>query len=146
MSASSNYTTTQESFASLASYRADPKQALRWEPIFVLPVWLETWWQSFGGEDELYLRAVRQGERIIGVAPLFIRKGVASIIGSADVCDYLDFIVVPSRERDFFAILLDDLKQNGVSQLDLRPLRPESTVLTHLVALARERGYDVITD
>lgn len=136
-------TVTEESFASLASYWTEAKYNLRWSPIFVLPGWLQVWWQTFGADAELYLRAVREGEEIIGIAPLLIRGKTASIIGSADVCDYLDFIVTPGAERDFFNVLLDDLTRKGISHLDLKPLRPDSTVLTDLVAVARNRGHPV---
>ena len=139
-----DYIITQESFASLASCWADPSHRLRWNSIFVLPGWLETWWQIFGSGAELYLCAVRQGEKIIGIAPLQVRNGTASIIGSADVCDYLDFVAAPGMEIDFFSVLLDDLKQKGIHNLDLRALRPESTVLTSLVGIAQKQGHEVI--
>jgi CelD/BcsL family acetyltransferase involved in cellulose biosynthesis len=135
---------TEESFASLTSYWTEAKHNLRWNSIFVLPSWLQVWWQTFGPGAELYLRAVRRGEEIIGIAPLLIREETASIIGSADVCDYLDFIVAPGAERDFFSELLDDLKQKDVAHLELRPLRPDSTVLTDLVAIAQNRKYEVL--
>jgi CelD/BcsL family acetyltransferase involved in cellulose biosynthesis len=136
-------TITQESFASLTSYWTDSRYNLRWSSIFILPGWLETWWQAFGGGAELYLRAIRQGEKVIGIAPMLIRGETASIIGSANVCDYLDFIVAPGVEGDFFGVLLDDLRQKGISYLDLRPLRHDSTVLTHLAGIARNWGYEV---
>ncbi len=138
------YTITQESFASLASFWTDSRQNLRWDTIFVLPGWLQVWWQAFGSGAELYLRAVRQGEKIIGIAPLFVRDETAAIIGSADVCDYLDFIVTPGGEEDFFTTLLDDLKQQGINRLELGALKPDATVLTDLVAIARKRKYDVL--
>ena len=139
-----SYTITQESFDSLASCWADPGQRLGWNSIFILPAWLKTWWQEFTPEGEFYLATVRQEGKITGIAPLLVREASASIIGSADVCDYLDFVVVPGMERDFFSILLDDLKQKGINQLDLRPLRPDSTVLTHLAGIAQEQGYEVL--
>ena len=139
-----SYVLTVESFESLAFCWADPSHSLRWNSPFVLPLWLKVWWQEFGAEAELYLSSVRQGEKVIGVAPLLVREGRASIIGSADVCDYLDFVVAPEREQDFFGVLLDDLRQKGISHLDLRPLRPDSTVLTHLVSIAQNRGYEVL--
>jgi len=92
----------------------------------------------------MYLATVRQGEEIIGIAPLLVIEGRASIIGSADVCDYLDFVVAPGMERDFFSVLLDDLRKKGISQLDLRSLRPDSTVLTDLVGVAHNRGHEVL--
>lgn len=89
--------------------------------------------------------AVRQGEKIIGIAPLMLRDGTASFLGGVDVCDYLDFVVTPGTEVDFFSVLLDDLRQNGITYLDLGHLRPEATVLTHLVAIAQNRGYEVLS-
>ena len=138
------YTVTEESFASLNSYWTDFKYDLNWETLFVLPSWLEVWWQAFGFDSQPYLRAVRQNERIIGIAPLLVNGKTASIVGSVDVCDYLDFVVTPDMENYFFNTLLDDLVQYGITQLDLKPVRPDSTVLTHLVPLAKQRKYEVL--
>jgi CelD/BcsL family acetyltransferase involved in cellulose biosynthesis len=138
------YTLTIESLDGLNSTWHKLHDCLKWGSIFVLPAWLKVWWESFGGEGELYLRMLRQGERIIGLAPLLVSKETASLVGSADVCDYLDFVIIAGRERDFFKVLLDDLKERGVKKLDLRPLRPDSTVLTQLVGIARTRGYGVV--
>ena len=138
-----SYTITRESFDSLASHWADPSQNLRWSSVFVLPAWLKTWWQAFGTDQELYLVAARQGEKIIGIAPLMVQGEQATLVGSVDVCDYLDFVVSPGAESDFFNALLDDLRQQGISHLDLRPLRPDSTVLTNLVPIAQNRKYPV---
>ncbi len=137
-------TITEESFGSLTSYWAEAGHNLRWGSVFILPAWLRVWWQTFGSGAELYLRAVWQGEKIIGIAPLLIRDKTASIVGSANICDYLDFVVTPGKEDDFFNVLLDDLVQKGISQLDLKPLRPDATVLTDLIAIAQNRKYEVL--
>jgi len=139
-----SYVLTVENFDSLASYRANLSHSLRWNLPFVLPLWLKVWWQEFGAEAELYLSTVRQREKVIGIAPLLVREGRASLIGSVDVCDYLDFVVAPGRETDFFNALLDDLRQKGINHLDLRPLRPDSTVLNSLVGIAQNRGGEVV--
>jgi len=138
------YTVTEESLASLNSYWTTSKHNLRWDSLFVLPGWLKAWRQVFGSGAQMYLPAVRQGEKIIGIAPLLIREQTASIIGSADVCDYLDFIIAPGMERDFFNVLLDDLRQKGIGQLDLKPLRPDSTAYTHLIAIAQAQKCEVL--
>ncbi len=135
---------TSESFDSLTSYWLDSRDSAIWDCIFVLPPWLEVWWHEFGFEAELYLCVVRQGGTIIGIAPLQIRSAEAFFIGSADVCDYLDFVIVPGKEVDFFNILLDDLQGRGIRRLNLRPLRPNSSVLTYLVGIAKNRNYDVL--
>jgi len=112
--------------------------------MFVSPGWLQVWWQVFGSGAELFLRAVRQGERIIGIAPFLVKEKTASIVGGADVSDYLDFIVTPEMEGDFFSVLLNYLREKGINHLDLRPVRPDSTVLTQLITIARNRGYEVL--
>ena len=139
-----SYILTVESFDSLVSCWTNPSHSLRWNSPFVLPAWLKVWWEVFGSGAELCLRALRQREKIIGLAPLLVNKEAASFISSADVCDYLDFVIIPGKEQDFFEVMLDDLREKGINQLDLRPLRPDSTVLTHLVSIARNRGYEVL--
>ena len=109
----------------------------------MLPPWLETWWREFRLEEELFLVAIREGEEILGLAPLFLKGAKAYFIGSPDVCDYSDFIVRPGREVDFFNSLLDLLKEKGIKELDLNPLRPDSTTFIHLPDVARGRGYRV---
>jgi CelD/BcsL family acetyltransferase involved in cellulose biosynthesis len=139
-----DYAVSQESFDSLHTLWADSKHDLDWSHIFLLPPWLKVWWQKFGEGKELHLSTVREGEEVLGVAPLMLSNGQASIIGSTDVCDYLDFVAVPGRENDFFNVLLDDLKQKGVKRLALEALRPDSTTLTSLVAIAEGRGYEMV--
>ena len=141
--AKSDYIVTLESFDNLTSYWLESRSLSMWGCIFALPSWLEVWWHEFGFGAELYLGAVRQGGTPIGIAPLLLRGAEACFIGSTDVCDYLDFIIVPGREVDFFNILLNDLRARGISRLNLRLLRPDSTVLSHLVEIARDRKYEV---
>jgi len=138
-----SYTLTVENLDGVSSSWDRLRHCLRWNSIFVLPAWLKAWWEAFGGDGEPYLRTLRQAERIIGFAPLLVNKETASFIGSADVCDYLDFVITPGREKDFFKVLLDDLKEKGIKKLDLRPLRPDSTVVTQLVSIAQKRGHKV---
>lgn len=138
-----SYTVTSESFKSLSALYGDPGLRLKWEPLFVIPVWLEVWWRVFGGNRDLSVCAVRQDNELIGIAPLMVNDGSASIIGSADVCDYMDFVVLPGREREFFNLTLDYLKKTGISTLDLQSLRPDSTILTWLTDLAKSRGCKV---
>src|SRR4030042_2871644 len=93
---------TQESFASLAACWTTSKDSLRWQPIFVLPVWLKVWWEHFGNGFEPYLHSIWQDDRVIGIAPMLLKEKRASIMGSPDVCDYLDFVVAPGSEVAFF--------------------------------------------
>ena len=139
-----SYTLAAESLDDITSSWDNLRHCLKWGSIFVLPAWLKVWWEAFGREGNLYLRTLRQGEKIFGFAPLLVDKGTASFVGSADVCDYLDFVITPGRERDFFKVLVDDLKKQGIKKLDLRPLRPDSTVLAQFVSIAQNHGYEVV--
>ena len=138
-----NYTIAAETFDSLESSWNDLKQRLKWDIPFMLPGWLRVWWQAFGAGSELYLRSIREGKDIIGIAPLRIKDGKAYSIGSADVCDYMDFVVTPGKERAFFTALLDHLQYEGIKELFLESLRPDSTVMTSLVTPAKIKGCEV---
>ncbi len=139
------YNVTLETLENLAALWKDPAAGLKWSCPFMLPPWLETWWRHFGGGWQPYITVVRDGQQVIGIAPLKARDNAVSIIGSKDVCDYLDFIVAPGREDDFARTLLDRLLEKGVRQLDLGLLRPDSYVLTRFAPLAAQRGCNVAT-
>jgi len=127
-------------FDRYASYRHDSGPALKWECLFVLPEWQRVWWREFGGRSRLSILCARRQGELIGIAPLMVNGQRASFIGGADVCDYFDFIVSPAQAADFFNRLLDHLKQHGIAELDLGPLRPESTVISHLARVVEHRG------
>ena len=135
---------TQENFHSLLKLMSTNNTPMVWEPLFISPVWLEAWWSAFGDGYELFLSSVREEDTIIGIAPLMLKDGIASIIGSTDVCDYLDVIITQDREQDFFDTLIDTLKSKGVKQLNLESLRPDSSVLTGLTDVALHRGCEVV--
>jgi CelD/BcsL family acetyltransferase involved in cellulose biosynthesis len=139
-----NYTIIADSLDRLNSYWIDSQQTLNWSSVFVLPAWMQVWWRVFGEGLKPYIRTVRQGDKTIGVAPLMIKDGAACLIGGSDVCDYIDFIIVPGMEQDFFSVLLDELKKNGIGKLDLKHVRHDSTVLKELVPLATSRKYEMV--
>lgn len=110
-----------------------------------MPEWLRVWWDSFGGKAELSILSIRHQNHVIGLAPLQLKGDSASFIGSIDVCDYQDFITVAGREAEFFEVLLDHLDRQGIAELELGLLRPESTVLSYLVKAAESRGCKATT-
>ncbi len=132
------YTVTVETFESITSYWLNPVSSLNWDCLFVLPAWLRVWWDSFGGGLTPFLCSVthRSGE-LIGIAPLVLHGDRTSFMGSPDVCDYLDFIVAPGRETEFLRVLIEYLKQQGVTHLDWQHVRQDSTVLTALTHIAK---------
>ena len=85
---------------------------------------MKVWWQQFGGSSTSYLATVRDGARVIGVAPLKIDGETASLVGSDNVCDYLDLASVPGTKTDFFNVVLDDLQQRKRQAAQPRPASP----------------------
>ena len=123
------------------------------DTIFLTLEFQRTWWHHLG-EGELLLLAVRDGDELIGIAPLFATtdangQRVLSIVGCVEVADYLDFIAAPQREEETYTALLDYLTNAGAppwDALDLCNVREDSPLLKLLPGLAESRGWAVSTD
>ncbi len=108
---------------------------LRWNCLFMLPVWLKPWWDNFGG-GAVELLSVCRGARTIGIAPLRRENDRVMLLGNEDVCDSLDFIVARDASAEFYRALIEYLRKNGVQRMELAPVRPDSSVMTELLPLA----------
>ncbi len=104
------------------------------------------WWDTFGSGRIPYLCSVRHKNNLIGVAPFTIQGESARFMGDADVCDYLDVVVSSGRGIEFFEVLGQHLRQQGISQLDLGAVRAESVVLRDLSAAAKRLNYEVFCE
>ena len=104
------------------------------------------WWQTFGSGLEAHLCAVRCDDELIGIAPLFFQGNKAHLVGSPDVCDFVDVIVAPGRGEGFFQHLIPYLEQQGITHLDLGALRADSIVFSHLLAAAKHFNYEVLCE
>jgi CelD/BcsL family acetyltransferase involved in cellulose biosynthesis len=135
-----NWQFTLGDFDSLAEEWAYIQQKTPTGHIFSSPEWSKAWWQHFSSDCKLYLGSIKKQGQIIGIVPLTTRGNTASFIGSIDVCDYLDFIVQPGEEEHFFQILLENLVKAGITELDLAPLRPDSTVIKSLANIVEHQG------
>ena len=140
----SPYSVTMESIETLFAHWRNPDLPLKWDCFFVLPPWLKAWGRIFGSTNATYLRAVRQAQEIIGIAPLLLDKKTATFMGDTDVCDYQDFIIAPGKSDDFFSVLLDDLSNKDITTLDLKSVRPDSATMRVLADIATKRGCGVI--
>jgi CelD/BcsL family acetyltransferase involved in cellulose biosynthesis len=132
-----------ETIDGLYAYWLEKGSALEWTCLFVLPPWLDVWWRIFGKEWKPYPMAVREGGNLIGIAPLMIQGERACVIGSPDVCDYVDFVFAPGRAKDVLRRILHHLKQQGISLLDLGPLRGDASLLKDMTPVADTLGYEV---
>ena len=115
--------------------------------------YLRDWWQTLGGGEwtqaQLCIVTAREGERLVGVAPLFHalnRDGLPALLllGSIEISDYLDLIVRPADLPRFVPGLLDflasSLPQNW-SALDFYNLPEASATLAALEADSTSRGW-----
>jgi len=123
----------------LALWQTDAA-GIAWDCPFVLPLWLKAWWNSFGRKEDLYLISIRHEQRTIGIAPLLRNTQSARLMGDKDVCDHLDFIVAPGRAAEFYSALFHQLRQDGITRLELGLLRPDSSAYTELLPEAKKLG------
>jgi CelD/BcsL family acetyltransferase involved in cellulose biosynthesis len=82
------------------------------------------------------------GERI-GVVPLKIADGSAALVGSPDVCDYLDIITAPQHRREVTRQLFDHLRRSGIKRFHLNGVRTEAAIWTDIIPYAEDNGWTV---
>ena len=141
-----SYSITEENIDQLDSIWQGTRNSISWQPLFLLPTWLHVWLEVFAPSEKATVFVVRDGNDVIGIAPFLIKNGVAGIIGSPNVCDYFDFPVVPGREKDFYKTLLDGLKERNIKTLDCCVVRPDSTIITSLLPVAKQAGYNPVLE
>ena len=127
-------------FNRFRSLMAEPECKFNWQHIFTLPDYIQVWLDSFYSNGELYQGVVQKGRDFIGAAPLIIQGQSASFIGHSSVCDYLDFSIAPGCEALFYEALIEGLKERGVKSIELRCLRPESSVFSTFKETIQSRG------
>ncbi|MCH8009343.1 MAG: GNAT family N-acetyltransferase [Chloroflexi bacterium] len=114
------------------------------EPVpFQHPTWQRVWLEEFQDGRDLLLLAVRDGEELVGVAPLLRDGDTLTLVGHYSICDYMDFVVAADQGRNVFEAILTKLQDEAWSQLELRGLREGSTTLTELPQAAESRGMTV---
>lgn len=116
---------------------------LRWPVVYVLPFWLRAWWEAYAEPNtEALLLSFHDGDGLFGLAPLYkCSGGAARFIGSASVCDYLDFISAPGRGEAFLGTLAAALTERDISALELESQRPDSLVFRILAEYGSPPGW-----
>ncbi len=106
-----------------------------------------TWWRCLG-EGSAFLLACRDGEELVGLAPLYIveAEGMQRVrlVGGIEVADYLDLIAAPGYERALVRAMLGWLAGPEAPSWDLLEMVnvPEEGILcAHLAAVAAELGW-----
>jgi len=135
-----------ESFERFESFFNSEEIELSWNCLFVLPVWLKTWWDAFGSNKTPEILTGYHDGKLIGVLPLRIEGKTAKFIGGRNVCDYQDAIMSSTHHQEFLEAILAHLKQKGIRSVQLGDLRPDSLLLNGLPKLAEQMGCTVVCD
>jgi CelD/BcsL family acetyltransferase involved in cellulose biosynthesis len=116
--------------------------------IFATPVWAQTWWRWFGEGKRLLLITIEDGDRLVGVAPLYLEtvddERLVRFIGGLDVTDYMDIVVRRSHEAVAWDAVLEALRAVAWDALDLHAVRAASPTVAYFRQLgARMTREDV---
>lgn len=114
--------------------------------VFFHPSFQRAWLEVFGDGREPLILSVREGRRLVGVAPLMREGRRLTFVGDPDVCDYTDFVVTPGQELPFFACLLRGLADEEWDELVLPGLANGSATLRFLPAVAADLGLHLSTE
>jgi CelD/BcsL family acetyltransferase involved in cellulose biosynthesis len=113
--------------------------------VFLTFEWLCTWWCHFGTGKQLLIVAAKDGERVVGLAPLMIapREGFRQLtmIGGNTV-EYKDFIISNDTDREFVigALVHSISRQKGWDCFKMDGFREDSSNFLPLKAvLARSK-------
>jgi CelD/BcsL family acetyltransferase involved in cellulose biosynthesis len=94
--------------------------------------WMHTWWKHLGGGSSLQIAVVRDGQELIGLAPLrdtaprLKPLSTLEFLGTGEAgSDYLDIIVRPGREAEAIAALARFATSRGTA-LRFNHVRPAS--------------------
>ena len=110
--------------------------------VFVTPHWQKTWWEGVAS-DEMHLRIIKvtDGDKTIGIAPLIKNGHTISFLGSTDLCDIHDFVVLKGNENEFFKSIEAYIIEEEWEEIILESLPGESITLQHMESIAERNGY-----
>lgn len=118
------------------------------EPLpFTHPAWYRTWLRHFGAGTEPTFLALRDGERLAGVAALDLAQpGRAVQLGDYNVCDYSGPLVEPGFEAAVTAAICGWLAARGRRELSLWGIAADSAMRAGLAAGAARAGWTSVAE
>ncbi len=103
--------------------------------------WQREWTRAFAADRRLEVRRVEDAEgRVVALLPLHeVEPGVLTLLGGADISDYLDLIALAGREEEAWMALLQSRAAERVVW-DLHAVPGRSPTVTLLPQLAAACG------
>ena len=136
------YSYSVESFEDIQAEWESLLQSSVSNSIFLTPYWQKTWWESVRPDgQELRVLRFRDDDSTIGIAPLALQDGLISFLGSTDLWDVHDFVVVKGREEDFFEAFAGYLDDEDWTEFKLESILDGSPTFDGMLGLAEARGY-----
>ena len=111
--------------------------------IFVTPWFQRIWWRVFGDGSQLRILTVRDGESVIGIAPMLLSDGTLTFLGGSDLFDYHDFLVPKGNEQRFFETLFDHIGMMEWDTIDLRSVPQDSPTICFVSLIGEQMGYSL---
>jgi CelD/BcsL family acetyltransferase involved in cellulose biosynthesis len=120
--------------------------------------YLENWWLTRGGGEwtnnaQLAIVSAHEGDHLVGIAPFFLNpekeKAVLYLLGSKEICDYLDFIVKPADLESFIHNLSIFITSPAFPRWDrmiLNNLIQSSPTVAAMERNSRQLGWHFSTD
>lgn len=135
-------------FAALRTEWAELLASSTAESPFLTWEWLNAWWAHLCGSQRLAIVAVREGERLMAIAPFCASRGRLPFLWRFELMgtgfagsDYLDAIVRSGYEVEVASALAEYVKQRDAA-LHLMRL-PSNASLSRLAAPLAEGGWSV---
>ncbi len=114
--------------------------------VFQHPRWQQIWLEEFQGDRRPIFLSVRDGGRLVAVAPLLRDGDRLSLLGDHEICDYMDLLIAPGQEEGVLSAVLAALEKEDWTEFELRGLAAHSPTLSVLPSLAADRGLQVGTE
>ncbi|MFN8557592.1 MAG: GNAT family N-acetyltransferase [Dehalococcoidia bacterium] len=108
---------------------------------FQHPTWHATWWSVFGEGATPLLLAVRDGERLVAVAPMMRQDDRVAFATDPEICDYMDFVVAPDAPDGVYDALLGALGERAWRGLTLWGLPEDARSVAAMSEAAARRGW-----
>lgn len=113
--------------------------------IFITPWWQQLWWRRYrDAETRLEIFSVRNGDFLLGIAPLMTRGNTLSFLGDTDLFDYHDFLVHEGCEDAFYTALWQQIEAMAWNTMELKSLRESSETLSRFPKLAEANSWTTI--
>ena len=118
--------------------------------IFLTWEWLYHWWRHYGNNCRLQILLVKDGSKLVGIAPLFLSRDKIrgtyqlQFLGSDYVgSDYLDFICIKGSESEILDALFDyfEGKGNAWQTIKLNGISSQSKSIELIHKAKRNKFY-----